>query len=114
LFDKLLPLECYFLGDTSVPISRQVDEVELSADPIKINQLSATRRGTGKRQLLFPDQAIQQAGLANVAPSQKRYLREGFSRKLIRLGCTYYKLRVHQAPEAFGNAEGRSGTCSTA
>jgi hypothetical protein len=74
--------------------------VELSADPIKINQLRAARGGTGKRQLFIPNQAVQQAGLADVAPSQKCDLREGLSRKLIRPGCTYYKLRVHQAPES--------------
>jgi hypothetical protein len=49
---------------------------------------------------LFPNQAIQQAGLADVAPTQKSYFREGVSRKLIRLGCTHYKLRVHQALQA--------------
>ncbi len=52
LFDKPLPLESYVLGDTRISVSRQIDEVELSADLIKINQLRATRRGAGKRQLV--------------------------------------------------------------
>src|SRR5258708_23515962 len=84
LFDKPLPLESYVLGDTRISVSRQIDEVELSADPIKINQLRATRRGTGKRQLFIAYEAVQQAGLADVTPSQKCNLRKGFSRKLLR------------------------------
>jgi hypothetical protein len=37
LFDELFPLTYYFCRDTSVSISRQIDEVELAVDPIKIN-----------------------------------------------------------------------------
>src|SRR4029077_20622475 len=93
LFDKLLPLGCYFLGDTRVPVSGQIDEVELSVDPVKIDQLRTAGSCTGKRQPVLARQAIQQAGLAYITSSQKRDLRERFSRKLIRPGCTDYKFR---------------------
>src|ERR1700740_3052075 len=33
LFDERLPLNSYFLGDTSESISRQIDKMKLPADP---------------------------------------------------------------------------------
>jgi hypothetical protein len=96
LFDELLPLECNFLRDTSEPISRQIDEVELSADPVKIYQLRAARFRAGKRQTFLAGKAIEQARLAYVAPSQKRNFRERLDRELLRPRCTGNKFGFHQ------------------
>ncbi len=37
LFDELFPLNYDSRWNTGVPISRQIDEVELAVDPVKIN-----------------------------------------------------------------------------
>src|ERR1700728_2062926 len=95
MFDELFPLEYNILRDTSISISRQIDEVELAVDPIKIHQLRASGLGAGKRQLLLAREAIQQTRLADVAPPQKRNLRERFGWKLFRPRCAGYKLGVH-------------------
>ena len=50
LFDERLPLKSYFLGDTGESVSRQIDKVKLSVDPIKINRLRAAGFRAGESQ----------------------------------------------------------------
>src|SRR5579864_1167502 len=97
-FNEPFPLECDFLRDARVTVSRQIDELELVADPVKIDRLCAPWLCTCERQLLLAGEAIQQTGLPHVAPSQKRDLRESFRRKLLRPDCTDYEFGIHQVP----------------
>src|SRR5580700_6423003 len=98
LFDELFPLNHQFRRDSGVSVSRQIDEVELSVDPIKIHQLRASGPGACERQVLLAGKAVQQTGLTDVASSQKRNFRERFGWKLLRVRRTYHKLRVHPVP----------------
>jgi len=97
LFDQLLPLELNILRNTRIPVSRQIDEVEFSVDPVKIYQLCATRFCTRKGQPLLARQAIQQTRLAYITSAQKSDFRERLSRKLLRPRCANHKFGVHQA-----------------
>src|SRR5580700_3209521 len=95
MLDERLPLTRYFLGDFREPIPWQIDEPITAVNLIEIDQLRTTRPGTRVRQTICPHQRIQQAGFADVAAAQKSDLRIGLRRKLLRLGCTYYKLCQH-------------------
>jgi hypothetical protein len=95
LFDELFPLELYFLGHASVPISGQVDKVELTAHPVEIDQLRTTGPRARKRQPLRTREAIQQTRLAHVAPAEKRNFGQRLGWKLIRPGSTRYKFGLH-------------------
>ena len=99
LFNELFPLDYDSLRNTCIPVSRQIDEVELAADPIKIYSLRASRLGARNCQPLLARKAIQQTRLADVTASQKRNFRERFVWKLFRLRCADQKLRVHPTPE---------------
>src|SRR6202049_4594003 len=102
LFDERLPLKSYFLGDAGESVSWQIDKVKLFLDPIKIYQLRAARFRAGESQPRLAGEAIHQAGLAHVTPSQKGNLRECFGRKLIRSGCASHKCCVHGGPKREG------------
>src|SRR5277367_657020 len=105
MLDERLPLTRYFLGNFREPISWQIDEPVTAVNLIEIDQLRTTRPGTGVRQPVGSHQRIQQAGFADVAAAQKSDLRIRLRRKLLRPGCTYYKLCQHargQGSEARG------------
>src|SRR5262249_49748756 len=97
---ELLPLESYFLRSPGEPVPRQIDEVELSVDTIKIRQLRTAWFRTRKGQPLLASQAIQQTRLTDITASQKCNFGKRLGRKLARPGCTDYKFGVHQAPDS--------------
>jgi len=65
----------------------------LAADPIKVDGLRATRRVAGESQFPLPGESIDQTGLTNITPPQKRYLRESVGGELLRPNGTGYEFR---------------------
>ena len=100
--DERPPLTRDFPGDFREPISWQIDETIPAIDLEEIDVLRTTRPRAGARQPDGSDQLIQKAGLADVAAAQKSDLHVAFGRKLLRLGCTHYKLCRHTLGDCLG------------
>jgi len=66
LFDQNLPLLRKLRGNPGIPISRKIDEIHSSIDPIKINRLCSTRCVTRESQLSLAGKGVDQAGLSYV------------------------------------------------
>ena len=74
MFDELRPFVFRGDGRPRVAVTREVDEIQFAIDAIEINRLRATWRVTGERQPALSHKGINQAGLADVASSQKSHL----------------------------------------
>ncbi len=109
LLDERLPLPRDVRGDFRESISRQVYEAVATVDLVEIDSLCPAWSATDVSRVTSvparPDEGVQQAGLSNVASSQKCNLGIAFRRKLLRLGCTYYKPGGHEMGEGAGNLD---------
>ena len=78
-------------GNFCETIPRKIDKAKTFIELEEIDRLRTARPGTGVCQPVGSYQRINKTGFADVTASQKRHFRLIFQRKLIRLGCTYYK-----------------------
>jgi len=90
-FDELFPFLRDMFGNFCETIPRKIDKAETFIELEEIDRLRTARPGTCVGQPVGSYQRINQTGFANVTASQKRDFRLSFRRKLLRLGCTYYK-----------------------
>ena len=85
----------YFFRSLRVPITGNIDEAILPADPVEVNHLGAAWRRAGERESLLSNQRIQQAGLSDITPAKERNLRQSRIRKLIRPRRAQNEFRFH-------------------
>src|SRR5579862_2936384 len=74
MFNELRPLAFRRKGHPGVSIAGQIDEIEVAVYAIEVDRLRATGCITGERQPASPCKCINQAGLADIAPTQESYL----------------------------------------